>query len=536
MRRLRIGILDLATNAPIRNLYGRLMNANLASIMPQAVGAWCEQDGHAVWFACYSGSENALRALPQPLDLLFIGAFTQAAQLAYALGNLFRRRGTVVALGGPHARCYPDDARKYFDYVLGLTDKTIILEVLRDCSPHRPRGAYLSAPRQPDELPGVAERWKFIEPTLARAPLVKLVPMLSSVGCPYTCNFCIDSVVPYHPFRSAQIVDDLRFLLRKLRRPQVAWHDPNFGVRFDDIMAAIEEAAPPGRMQFGAESSLSLLSESHVARMGKAGFKALLPGVESWFAHGDKSKTGRLSGLEKVHQISEHAKLILRSVPYLQTNFVLGLDSDEGPLPFELTKRFIDLTPGAFPGYSLLTAYGRAAPQNLEFQRDGRLLPFPFHVLNNNHAMNVRPRHYGWPEFYDRVIDLTRHSFSWRTVARRFGAARSALPRWMNFVRAVSSEGRGRLHYYRTVRRLLDTDRSVRRFFEGETTQVPAFYVDRIRRDLGPLWDLLPAGALAAEPELRLETSSAPIAGKRGPSPPEGRDLSLTPSPADQRS
>jgi hypothetical protein len=39
-------------------------------------------------------------------------------------------------------------------------------------------------------------------------------------------------------------------------------------------------------------------------------------------------------------------------VPYVQTNFVLGLDGDEGPEPFALTKRFVDLTPGAFPGYS----------------------------------------------------------------------------------------------------------------------------------------------------------------------------------------
>ncbi|HSQ33055.1 MAG TPA: hypothetical protein VLN49_24545 [Gemmatimonadaceae bacterium] len=53
--------------------------------------------------------------------------------------------------------------------------------------------------------------------------------------------------------------------------------------------------------------------------------------------------------------------LILRYIPYVQTNFVLGLDADSGSDPFELTKRFLDRTPGAFPGYSLLTAFGQAA-------------------------------------------------------------------------------------------------------------------------------------------------------------------------------
>src|SRR2546430_10299500 len=31
-----------------------------------------------------------------------------------SLSNLFRSRGAVTVLGGPHARCYPEDARQYF--------------------------------------------------------------------------------------------------------------------------------------------------------------------------------------------------------------------------------------------------------------------------------------------------------------------------------------------------------------------------------------------------------------------------------------
>jgi hypothetical protein len=46
---------------------------------------------------------------------------------------------------------------------------------------------------------------------------------------------------------------------------------------------AHEEAIPPGRIQFAAESSLSLLSERNLERLQKNGVKALLPGVESWF-------------------------------------------------------------------------------------------------------------------------------------------------------------------------------------------------------------------------------------------------------------
>jgi hypothetical protein len=497
MRKLRVGIIDLVTKGPTRALYARVMNANLASIMPQVVGVWCEARGHEVTYVCYTGLENLVDELPKDVDLVFIGAFTEAALLSYSLSALFRSRGAVTVLGGPHARCYPEDARRWFDYVLGFTDEEVIGDVLRDCAAHRPLGLHLAAPKQPLSLPGVRERWKFVAPTLKKAPLIKMVPMLGSLGCPYTCSFCIDSVVPYQPLDLDTLKDDLRFLLTTTKRPLVGWHDPNFGVRFDEFLGAIEEAVPPGRIDFIAESSLSILSEPHLVRMAKNGFGALLPGVESWYDLGNKSKTGKNQGIDKVERVSEHVNTILRHIPYVQTNFVLGLDGESGEEPFELTKRFVDKTPGAFPGYSLLSAFGRAAPLNLEYQRAGRVLPFPFHFLDNNHAMNVKPQGYDWREFYDLTIGLTQYTFSWRAIAARFRATRTAIPRWMNVVRAVSSEGFGRLRYFREVRRRLDDDPQLRAYFEQETRELPDFYFQQVKKDLGPLYEWLPAGALA---------------------------------------
>jgi hypothetical protein len=261
-------------------------------------------------------------------------------------------------------------------------------------------------------------------------------------------------------------------------------------------MNAIEEAVPPGRIDFAAESSLSLLSEPHLVRMKRNGFKALLPGLESWYDLGEKSRTGRLQGMDKVREVSNHVNMILRYIPYLQANFVLGLDVDEGNEPFELTKRFIDMTPGAFPGYSLLSAFGQAAPSNLAYQQAGRVIPFPFHFLNNNGAMNIEPKNYSWSGFYEHVIDLTRYSFSPRAILRRAQATSTFIPKWLNVVRAVSSEGYGRISYYSEILRRLSADAELRSFFERQTSTIPQFYVDRVRKDLGALWQWLPEGAL----------------------------------------
>ena len=508
MRSLKIGVIDLVCKSSSRSLWAKIMHANLASIMPQVIAAWCEQEGHTVTMVCYTGNEDLRKELPKDVDLVFISSFTQAALLAYAVSNYFRSRGAITVLGGPHARCYPDDAIQYFDYVLGFTNRAIITELLNNCQPERPIGKKMCAGKQPANLCSIQERWKFVEATLKKAPFIKIVPILGSVGCPYTCPFCIDSTVTYQALDFQTINSDLKFLLTKYKRPLIAWHDPNFGIRFEESMEAIASAAPPGSFRFIAESSLSVLTEGHLNKLKDNGFTALLPGVESWYDLGNKSRSSHITGAEKVKQISEHVNTIFRYIPYVQTNFVLGLDSDVGAEPFELTKRFIDASPTAFPGFSLLTAFGEAAPLNLEYQKAGRVLPFPFHFLNNHLAMNVKPKNYDWVDFYDKVIDLTEYAFSLKAIYRRFTHTQGFTSKWMNVMRAISSEGWGRLKFYRQVRQNLIQDRNFRKYFEGETQQLPAFYYNIIKADLGVWWQWLPATALSHNAYAYLQKSS----------------------------
>lgn len=309
--------------------------------------------------------------------------------------------------------------------------------------PHRLKGRYLSAEKQPNELPGVTRRWKFIEPILKKSPLIKIIPMIGSVGCPYTCSFCIDSVITYQQLDLEVMRDDLAFLRTKFKKPVVGWHDPNFGVKFKENMKAISDAAEKNSFRFIAESSLSILTEDHVRIMKQNGFKALLPGIESWYDMGKKSRAAHLGATQKLELVSEQVNMILRYVPYVQANFVLGLDVDAGDEPFELSKHFVDKSPGAFPGYSLLTSFGEAAPLNMQYQREDRVIPFPFHFLNNHLAMNLKPKNYEWVAFYDKVINLTEYSFSKKAIYKRFFSTSQFTSKWMNLMRQFLQKDMG---------------------------------------------------------------------------------------------
>lgn len=507
---MRIGIIDLLGKEPPRNGYSRLMRANNTSIMAQVVGVWCEEEGHDVHIAYYSGPERLAGGLPDDLDLLFINAFSQCAMLAYAFSALYRKAGVPTVLGGPHARSYPEDSRKYFDYVVGFCDKGTLRDILADARLQGPEGVYVSARAQPASLPGLRRRWKFLKPAMDQARLLRLVPLLGSLGCPYKCSFCIDAVVGYQPLETEGIVDDVRFF-RDLNLPRAvaSWHDPNFAIRFDETLDAVEEAVPPGSVPFLAEMSMALLGEDHLKRLKRNNFQAIAPGIESWFDIGDKSRMRSVRGMEKVQRLAEQANLVNSYIPYTQCNLIFGLDADEGPEPFELTKKFIDLAPGVYPHYAVLSSFGRNAVLNLEYQRADRVVPVPFHFMDLVQSMNVRPRNYGWVEFYDHVIDTMDYSFRPAALARRFMANRR-MPHIAleQLFRGWSSERNNRTAYHRKMRRWLATDREVQAFFDGATREVPRVMTDQIRTHLGPLWQHLPPDAVKHDPQAFLHSGT----------------------------
>ena len=472
------------------------------SIMPQIVGVWCKEEGHEVNYSIFTGSEKIRDLSQDEPDMVFISSFTYTAQLAYALSGYYRSRGIVTILGGPHARSYPDDACLYFDYVLGLTDKELIKVLLKDACHQKPVGLFLSSPLQPDSIPGVRERWKFIEKVHENLPVLKMVPMIGSFGCPFKCDFCVDSEFPYRALAPEQIKEDLSFLAKKIIHPRVSWYDPNFGVNFNQIIEVIESATQPGSIEFIAECSLSLLKEENVRRLKKCGFKMIMPGIESWFSYGKKSRTIEVTGMDKVHQVAEQINMIQRYIPQVQTNFIVGLDCDTGEEPFSLTKRFIDLAPGAYPSYALLSAFGQCPASNQKYQRENRIIPFPFHMMRSVHTMNVLPLNYSWEELNKRFLDLLRYSFSARAIHNRFKVNYERAPRWITLLLSLTIGGRGKERSLSNSLNKLKTDLDFQRFINRETDKVPAFMINNVKNDLGLLWKWLPNKSLSYNPNV----------------------------------
>jgi hypothetical protein len=68
------------------------------------------------------------------------------------------------------------------------------------------------------------------------------------------------------------------------------------------------------------------------------------------------------------------------------------------------------------------------------------------------------------------------------------------------------------------LRRRLDADRQVQSFFEQTTNELPSFYVEQVRKDLGPLWHWLPEGALSHDHNAYLRSEQLSL-GQPGGTP-----------------
>ena len=172
--------------------------------MPQSIAVWCRQLGHRVHTGHW-GQVDPLSLVPSDVDVIL-------HQLLYSIQRVglcdrydFRKRKSLTVIGGPHARSFPTDCTRFFDIVVQNCDRQLIGEILRNrfdppqvVSAHSPS----STSRQLRNGCLRSGSLHFIE---IGQPGGSTRPMLSSLGCPYDCSFCIDWDTKYVTLSTEQL-------------------------------------------------------------------------------------------------------------------------------------------------------------------------------------------------------------------------------------------------------------------------------------------------------------------------------------------
>ena len=492
MQRLKVGILELLSDSVEqgwgRRFYGRRFRRHYASIMPQVVSVWCRQLGHDVTYATYYGQQDPRSLLPDDLDVVFLSTYTHASAAAYALGKLFRSEKTLTVIGGPHARSYPTDCLRFFDLVVRHCDKTLVANILGGAFE---RGTQVSSAAPAAEFPSVEERLPEIiysSLTNGRHAMASNVPLLSSIGCPYTCDFCLDWNSAYASVPTERLAADLRFVSQRFPGVFVSYHDPNFGVNFDQTLSAIESVPEGSRNPYVMESSLSILKGPRLERLKDTNCVYVAPGVESWTDYSGKAAAGTRVGWEKVEKVVAHFEELREYVPNIQANFIFGTDGDAGSEPVEMTSEFIRRLPSIFPVVNIPTPYG-GTPLHDQQLAAGRILtnmPFSFYYMP---YLVMTLKNYAPIEYYDHLIRLYALAHSWKMLPPRISGTPSAKFKVMNVLRTFG--GNGILRRLQGVREQLRSEPGFLAFHEGSTTTLPPSYRQRYVERLGRYAELM---------------------------------------------
>src|SRR6266516_1988798 len=349
--------------------YQPLTLTTLAALIPSDLNA----DGQLV--------DEGIVEVPLDLDADLVGltVITGTAIRAYHLGDLFRRRGIAVVLGGPHVTLIPDDAAPHADAVVTGYAEDSWPELLRDFTLGRVKPRY-------DQAPGL---------DLADRPFARreLLPghryLTNNVfeatrGCIHNCDFC---VVP------------------------TAWGRKPLQKPVTDVVADIR--------QHGARKlifvDLNIIAD-HLKLLelaARSGCKGLLMGLESISPQNLRQNHKGFHAPEKfvrvVERLHEHGIA-------LQGCFVFGLDHD-GPDVFLKTAEFAIQARIDLPRFAIVTPFPNTALyKRLEAER--RILTRNWELYDGQHVV-FRPAKLTIQELQQGAETAWKHAYSFRSIARR---------------------------------------------------------------------------------------------------------------------
>lgn len=296
-------------------------------------------------------------------DLVGISFMTSNAPRAYRLAQEFKKRGRTVVLGGVHPTLLPDEALPYGDAVVIGEAEGVWAELLEDFQNGRLKKTYHN-PR-PDLSIYVPKDFSRI----TKRHLFGLVPIMTSRGCPYNCDFCCVTDLFGKEIRHVP-VDNVVRDIKESGRKHFMFLDDNI-IGHPSYAKELFAALKPLKISWVGQSSISMLvkDEELLKLAAESGCKGLFIGLESVKEAQMKSLRKSFTSLKGL----EHGLKKMRQAGIVaNASMIFGFDEDTKAV-FDDTVKFLIKNKVSSVSFNVLTPY----PGTKTFQKmkeEGRLL------------------------------------------------------------------------------------------------------------------------------------------------------------------
>ena len=325
--------------------------------------------------------------LDMECDIVGISCMTSNAPRAYYLADEFRKRGKRVVMGGVHPSILPDEALNHADSVVIGEAEGVWEQLLDDFQRGNPQKKY----HKP--FPSLEKYVHIKHRRGVKKRLFGTVPVMTTRGCPYNCEFCcvhdvfgrkvrhvpVDNVV-----RDIQDSDGKTFLFLD----DNIIGDPKYA---KELFRAIK----PLRIRWGGQASISFVKETEMMRLAaESGCRGLFFGLES------VSKS-QLQVMRKSPKDIEHVEEAIRRVKdfgiHFHASMIFGFDDDTTDI-FPETLDFLNRNRVSSASLNVLTPYPGTKTYN-DLRNEGRLITNNWRYYDHNTVV-FKPRHMSPLELY----------------------------------------------------------------------------------------------------------------------------------------
>lgn len=279
-------------------------------------------------------------------DLIAISCMTSNAKRGYMIAGEFKKRGKTVVMGGIHPTLLPDEALQYCDSVVIGEAEGVWETLLEDIEQNQLKRTYHVT--DPDLTRYIPKDYSAI----SKSQFFNLVPIMTTRGCPYDCDFCCVSDIFGKKIKHMPIENVVRDIVESKAKRFIFLDDNIIGNR--KYARELFNALKPLKITWIGQASISFANDLEMMALArKSGCVGLFIGLESVVESRNKNLR-KLS--DNLKDTEESLKKIRKMGIIIMASVIFGFDEDT-PEIFDDTVDFLIKNKISIGSLNILTPY-----------------------------------------------------------------------------------------------------------------------------------------------------------------------------------
>ncbi len=315
--------------------------------------------------------------LDEECDLVGLSCMTSNAPRAYYLAQEFKKRGKTVVIGGIHPTLLPDEALGYADSVVIGEAEGVWEQLLKDFKNNRLQKRY----HKP--YPSLERYIPMKHRTGLKKRLFDVVPVMTTRGCPYNCDFCCVHDIFGRKIRHVPIENVVRDMVDSGGKTFIFLDDNIFGN--PEYAKELFRAIRPLKLLWGGQASISFVRDTELIRLAaESGCIGLFFGLESV----SKSQLKKMrKSIKEIESVEEAIKKVKDFGLHFHASMIFGFDDDTKDI-FPETLDFLNRNNIGTASLNMLTPYPGTGLYK-QFKKEGRIITDDWRYYDHNTAVYI---------------------------------------------------------------------------------------------------------------------------------------------------